>query len=302
MPRKTLIFIIICLAIILININYIIHSKRNIVSEVSEEIKELEQYFNFEEIEYILSNKIEFIHIKPYLKYQSFNIYNFYVYEQLRIHHFFSHLETINYFNYPKYYIFNSSLNDAIFLNNDLILVNKNFFLNDDYQPNNLVDVKTKNVNFIQRDNEDMLIIQTVLEQYCLLYQDAIKEGYNLYIFSAYRDYEKQKILYYLINDEDNQISAKPGHSEHQTGLAIDISTLKWGLSNYFENSNEYEWLINNAYKYGFVLRYPKEKEYLTGYSFEPWHFRYVGKEHAKIIYEMGLTLEEYLFKSYELK
>lgn len=302
MSRKKLVLVIIIMAIILLNVNFIIHSNKNIITEVSEENKELEPYFNSEEINYILTEKITFDNIKPYLKYQGFSIYNFHIYEQLRIHNSFSHLEAINYFNYPEYYSNNNFLNEALFLNNDLVLVNKKFYLKEDYQPSDLTDIITKNLSYIKRDNEQTLIVKKVLDQYYLLYQDAASEGFEFHIFSAYRDYEKQRILYYLINEEDNRISAKPGHSEHQTGMALDISTLKWGLSTYFENSVEYKWLIHNAHKYGFILRYPKNKEHLTGYSFEPWHFRYVGVEHAQVIYEMDLSLEEYLFKSYELK
>lgn len=302
MSRKTLLILTIFLAFFIINASFIIQSKKNDTSNVNNKVTELEPYFNNDEISYILNNNISFDNIKPYLNYQTFNIYNFHLYEQLRTLNNLSYLETINYFNYPQYYNYDQSLGNSLFKDSNLILVNKNFYLDEDYQPKNLIDVKTVNISFIKRDDEETLINKEVLEQYHKLYQDALKFGYELYIFSAYRDYQKQKILYYFINNEDNQISAKPGYSEHQSGLALDISTLQWGLSNYLEYSDEFKWLKQNAHKYGFILRYPKDKEIITGYNFEPWHFRYIGKEHAKTIYEMNLSLEEYLFKSFELK
>ena len=87
--------------------------------------------------------------------------------------------------------------------------------------------------------------------------------------------------------------SARPGHSEHQTGLAIDLAAFNSNLNN-FEETKEYEWVKDNAHLYGFILRYPKGKEHITGYMFEPWHYRYVGTKVAKEIYEMDITFDEY--------
>ena len=113
-------------------------------------------------------------------------------------------------------------------------------------------------------------------------------------MFSAYRSYEKQEILYILNND---QLTAKPGFSEHQTGLCVDISKRDIGLTNELEYSLLYKEINKICYKYGFILRYPKNKEDITGYPFEAWHYRYVGKNIATIIYENNLTLEEYFYK-----
>ena len=89
---------------------------------------------------------------------------------------------------------------------------------------------------------------------------------------------------------------AVPGTSEHQTGLALDIISLYYQvLDKNQENTAEQKWLMENSYKYGFILRYPSDKSEITGINYEPWHYRYVGKEAAKEIYEMGLCLEEYL-------
>ena len=87
--------------------------------------------------------------------------------------------------------------------------------------------------------------------------------------------------------------SARPGFSEHQTGLALDIVSKNSDFNN-FEDTNEYKWLVNNSYKYGFILRYPSDNYHLTGYNFESWHFRYVGIEAATKMHDEGLTFEEY--------
>ena len=94
-------------------------------------------------------------------------------------------------------------------------------------------------------------------------------------------------------SDYTNTVSAKPGFSEHQTGLALDIIE-KGGQMSEFENSKAYPWLKENAYKYGFILRYPKDKTYLTGYAFESWHYRFLGKDLAKKVYDEGITYDEY--------
>lgn len=126
----------------------------------------------------------------------------------------------------------------------------------------------------------------------------ALKENIVLKNISAYRSYEYQEKLYedYKKNNLENldMSSAKAGYSEHQTGFALDIN-----MDNIkFYDTNEYKWLCLNAHRFGFILRYPEGKENITGYKFEPWHFRYVGKKHAKEIKEENLTLEEYLKKA----
>lgn len=131
---------------------------------------------------------------------------------------------------------------------------------------------------------------------------DAEKEGIYLYAFSTYRSYWSQNSLYwnYVSNygeDPTDTFSAKPGFSEHQTGLAFDIGGVDRSLwaEDDFKNTKEAEWLKNNSYKYGFILRYPEGKEWKTGFVFESWHFRYIGPEHSKHFKDSNLTLEEYL-------
>ena len=180
---------------------------------------------------------------------------------------------------------YDSNLND-----NNLILVNKFYHLKEDYVPNDLVTLSgqyNKGANNKMRKDAALAFMEMV---------DAAKlDNIILYNMSAYRDYNYQVNLYnkYIQRDGKeaaDRYSARPGYSEHQSGLCSDLNN----ISDSFDGTDEAIWLKNNAYKYGFVLRFPKDKEDITGYKYEPWHYRYVGKEAAKIIYEDDITLEEY--------
>ncbi len=124
----------------------------------------------------------------------------------------------------------------------------------------------------------------------------ASKEGHELPLLSGYRSYATQKNTFnywcdlYGVEYAQN-VSARPGHSEHQTGLAFDVASLKSS----FGNTEAGKWLASHCAEYGFILRYPKNKTHITGYYYEPWHIRYVGKEHSIPIMNQGITLEEYL-------
>lgn len=124
----------------------------------------------------------------------------------------------------------------------------------------------------------------------------AANDGLSLRIYSGYRSYDYQSQIYnnyvsaYGSSTADT-FSARPGHSEHQTGLAMDINC----ADDSFEGTPEAIWLAENCYKYGFIIRYPKGKESVTGYKYEPWHIRYLGVDTATAVYNSGLTLEEYL-------
>ena len=132
------------------------------------------------------------------------------------------------------------------------------------------------------------------------LIADAQKLNLNISkIYSGYRSYDKQKSLYESYVEihgveEANLFSAKPNHSEHQTGLAFDLLDNNGQL---IEQEIEAKWIEENCANYGFIVRYPKGKEAITKYQYEPWHLRYVGKEHAKNIMENKITLEEYILK-----
>lgn len=124
----------------------------------------------------------------------------------------------------------------------------------------------------------------------------AAEDGINLYIASGFRSYDYQAKLYQRYVDRDGKeeadtYSARPGHSEHQTGLAFDLNE----VSDAFIGTPEAEWLASHAHEYGFIIRYPADKVEITGYKYEPWHVRYLGKDTAAAVYESGLCLEEYL-------
>lgn len=136
------------------------------------------------------------------------------------------------------------------------------------------------------------------------MYKDAQKQGLHLVINSAYRSYEEQKKIYdeyFRIYDSvtASKLVAIPGCSEHQLGLSVDLTSQNVldGTYSLFGNTPEYQWVINHAHEYGFILRYPKDKTNITGTANEPWHFRYVGKKAAREMYEKNLTLEEYTLK-----
>ena len=133
----------------------------------------------------------------------------------------------------------------------------------------------------------------TALKQ---LQQAASTAGHNIPLISGFRSYSRQQTLYNNYVARDGQAladtySARPGHSEHQTGLAFDVGK----LDDNYGSTPAGIWLKENCHKYGFILRYPKGKESITGYQYEPWHIRYVGVEHATKIMNQNITLEEYL-------
>ncbi len=225
-------------------------------------------------------------------KYESFNEENTSSYYQ-------KFLETnnliysLNLVNYPNFYETNS-----FNVNYDnILLVNKHHGLNKNYVPKDLV--KVTDLNYINRPNEEMLLEANTLKALKDLFSDALEKKIELCLFSGYRDFEKQLSLWDDQPTFDNMYKAVPGHSEHQTGLAADISTKDVGLEN--SKNEAYQYLKENAHKYGFILRYPKDQEAITGYSYEPWHFRYVG-DISTFIYENQLTLEEYIYKYVEIK
>lgn len=120
--------------------------------------------------------------------------------------------------------------------------------------------------------------------------------GFDMSIVSGFRSYERQvEVFDYWCNvhgeEEARMLSSVPGHSEHQTGFVIDVSSLEQS----YGDTDEGKWVAENCYKYGFIVRYPKGKEDITGYAYEPWHLRYLGASTAKLVYDSGLTLEEFL-------
>ena len=177
----------------------------------------------------------------------------------------------------------------------EVMLVNKSFSLSKNYIPKNLIE---PNITYIESvEGEEKLLQKEAAFAIEKLFYQAKMENIKLYATSGYRSYELQKKIYNNKVKSQGKIMAekyvaRPGESEHQTGLAIDITN---EMRNFTGDTKEANWLESNSYKFGFIVRYPEKKEYITGYSYEPWHLRYVGLEIAKEIHEREMVLEEYL-------
>lgn len=192
-----------------------------------------------------------------------------------------------------------------------LMLANKQTALGRDYKPASLSPLPKELTLF----GKDLELESTVALAAEAMVRELHSRGYtDVVITSAYRSYEYQQILFntYLGNEQSKHpdwtpeqceaevltYSARPGESEHQTGLCMDlISTEHTELDVTFAENPAYAWLVENAHHFGFILRYPADKVDVTGYTYEPWHYRFVGVEAATAIREKGITLEEYLQK-----
>ncbi|MGZ4135372.1 MAG: M15 family metallopeptidase [Tumebacillaceae bacterium] len=198
-----------------------------------------------------------------------------------------------------------NSKTDAVHVVSDpasvMVLVNKQNALPADYSPANLID--DPNVPFIfSGKDEKRLMRKDMAEALEKMIAAAKKDGVGLAGVSAYRSYNTQKSLFnYYVQTQGEEharrYSAVPGTSEHETGLAIDLSgsTGKCAADDCFGGTPEANWIATHCADYGFIVRYPQGKESITGYAYEPWHVRYVGVDVAKEITSKGLTLEEYL-------
>ena len=165
--------------------------------------------------------------------------------------------------------------NNGMTFVDDILIVNKTYSLPEDYDPG---------------------VSQVALNAFNEMAEAASADGISLWINSGYRSYQEQEELYNGYASERgteaaDEVSSRPGHSEHQTGLAFDVNDTSFD----FESSAEAEWLTKHCAEYGFIIRFPDGKEKYTGYTYEPWHIRYLGTKLAKEITDSGLSLEEYL-------
>ncbi|MBT2709007.1 M15 family metallopeptidase [Pseudomonas sp. ISL-84] len=183
---------------------------------------------------------------------------------------------------------------------NVMVLVNKQFSLPNGYEPSQLV-IPDVSFSYGKLDLEKSYMRQDAATALENLFKEAQKAGVELFAVSGYRSYDRQTQVFEAevnrVGEEKAvQAVAFPGSSEHQTGLTMDISSRSANLelSEKFGETKEGKWIAENAHRYGFILRYPKGKESITGYKYEPWHFRYVGIDAAAVIYEKKWTLEEY--------
>lgn len=206
-------------------------------------------------------------------------------------------------YNYEDTVTFVNAYLDKDYYSNDIplskdeaskldVIVNKYYKLDKDYEPEDLTVINSKFASGTQKLRKE------AAGKFEEMASDMLKENLKIYAGSTYRSYSYQEGLYnrYVKKDgfkEAETYSARAGYSEHQLGLAVDIVNGKWNYLS--EGDKEYTWLINNSYKYGFILRYPHESEYITGYVFEDWHFRYLGIDLATKVYESKLTYDEYI-------
>lgn len=178
-----------------------------------------------------------------------------------------------------------------------LTLVKKGFYLDTEYEPKDLVTPKT----LPAQAAEDIKMRKDTANALDEMAEAAKKENYVLLVNSAYRSYQRQSDVYKEFETKFGglyaaEYVASPGASEHQTGLGVDLTSqsVEDGKHLVFGDTPEYKWVVKNAYKYGFIMRFEPETAAITGIAHEPWHLRYVGKEVAKEIYDKQITLEEY--------
>lgn len=181
----------------------------------------------------------------------------------------------------------------------ELALVNKSFALPGDYIPEDLI---VPDVPFpFTEDLPQKYMRENAAHALEELFEGAEEAGLEMFAQSGYRSYDRQNDIFTANasqhgEDHANTYSARPGESEHQTGLAMDVTSAEVNLElvEEFGETEEGQWLAENAPEYGFIIRFPEGKEDITEYQYEPWHLRYVGEKTAKYITEQGITLEEY--------
>lgn len=189
---------------------------------------------------------------------------------------------------------------ESPYLNKIYLLSNKYLSMPSDYVPDNLEAISS---NYAR---SGMKLVKEAREQFEALCEKAKEDGFTIRAMSSYRSYDYQVNLYNRYVEQDGKkeadtYSARPGFSEHQTGLVVDVDNTKLDYTD-FEKTKEFDWMQENAHHYGFILRYPKNKENITGYTYESWHYRYVGEKIATYIHENNITFDEYYVKFIENK
>ena len=260
--------------------------------------------YNLNDIE-IIQNKISNIDVKEYFlkeKYNNVSSYinalNFIPKNISRYVDYYNKNQNMTYdniilnVNMNLDYDFYSNVNTLHNYLDVTTLVNKYNKLPDNYEIDDLVTLDNE---YSKKGEKVREVIYNDLKK---MFDEAKKDNINLNVISGFRTNEKQDTLFnnsIKKNGLDHALiySAKPGYSEHQLGLAIDINSVEES----FKNTNEYKWLKNNSYKYGFIERYPEGKEKITGFGYEPWHYRYLGVDVAAKIFTENITYEEYVVK-----
>ena len=189
-------------------------------------------------------------------------------------------------------------------------LANSHMLLGSSFVPDPLVTMKSRKTNKAgentnggvnKASSSEMKLQEKCAEALVEMFEAALKDDIRLYLKSAYRSYQTQKTMYYnrlkKNNGRDDGWVNKPGASDHQTGLGCDIVSKSWrnkAMNRDFAKTKEAQWMVEHAAQFGFILRYPSDKEEVTEINFEPWHYRYVGQDVAEYIMGRGISLEEF--------
>lgn len=289
---------------IIIIIVLIISFISSIVKKHSIEYKLEEIGYNTEEIEYIKSNLnkeeqeslLEKDYIKvlvplykeKYFRKDKLEGYLKYYNENKRI----PVSEIVTRINTHTNVDFYDEILDADLSKKELVLVNKYYKLESDYEPDDITLISS------QYSYSGKYISESIIDDIENLIDASKESGFKLIVSAGYRSYKDQESIYdnYKINNgirEADEFVSRPGHSDYQTGLSLDIEPYAKIVDNVNENE-EYKWLIDNMHKYGFIQRFPEGKESITGFKYSPWHLRYVGVDAATYIHNNNITLEEY--------
>ena len=229
---------------------------------------------------------------EKYFIWKNYNTYKDYINKKLAETNDIDYNEIVTKVNVKRNYDYYTHTTKTNMKQENAILVNKYYALPEKYAPTDLVNISN------QYAYGQHQVKAEVYEAFKNMFNAAKKEDITLIINSAYRTYEYQKNLYDEYKSTKSEeyadnYAARPDFSEHQSGLALDIITYKTSGKD-FENTDAFKWLNKNADKYGFILRYPKNKEDITGYSYESWHFRYLGKDLAQKVKKSKLSYDEY--------
>lgn len=259
----------------LVNLGYSKSESEEIINNLDkEEIEKIDKKYDY----LVEFSKIKYFHIENIERYINLKNKSDYSYDEI--------IMRVNTSIDKEFYTDIKTVDNP---NDLLVLVNKFYALPSGIEPNDLIQVES--VKMQREAGKALKEMATAMRN----------DGLKIILQSGYRSEDTQSYLYnrYVARDgkeEADTYSARPNHSEHQTGLAIDVSH-DGTLEEYFEDTPQFEWLQDNAHKYGFILRYPKDKVYMTGYTYEPWHYRYVGIEVATLIKNENITFEEYYVK-----
>lgn len=279
---------------VLVEKGIILVSKETFVKEVNEllekgytatEINQIYEYMSDKNITEILKN--EYTDLSPFFQISNFDFAKIERYKAYQSTQGLDMKDAVTRVNINLDEPFYTTIQQIDNPDNVTVLVNKSHALPADYEPTDLENIPSF---------PNLKLRSVAIDDFEKLIAAANLDGVYMTPYSTYRSYDYQKGLYekYLKTDSQEIVdtySARPGHSEHQTGLAIDIkSNSHW----YNLTDADYEWMKNNSYKYGFIIRYPKDNSNITGYKEEPWHIRYLGVDVATKVHNLGITYDEY--------